>query len=95
MFVYLHGEREIIGRHKVYVCPAADKEGLAGSEAPAEWFEAGTLADGKPVPRSFTLVFMGGRCEVDENMGRYLVKRGIAHKHAASGLITRVRDLVA
>lgn len=73
MNVYLHGERQRRGEHLVRVCPGRDPAVLAG-EMPSEW----RGEDGEPV--DIVIRFENGRAHVADNLGRYLLAAGIAHK---------------
>lgn len=89
MFVYLHGERQRSGSHRLWVCPAGDKEGLRGQEPAAEWLDDNE----EKTPRTMAVDFLGGRADVPKNLGDYMVMRGIAQPHPASSLITSARKL--
>lgn len=56
-----------VPRHLVFVQPAATPQGRGVSE----WMDGGK-------PRLFTVEFLGGRADVPDNLGRYLVDAGLA-----------------
>lgn len=55
-----------------------------GGELPAPW----TFAGGRPT--QFEIAFAFGAAEVRDDLGRYMVERGIAHKHR---MLRKVRQL--
>jgi hypothetical protein len=69
--VFLHGDgvRQPPANHYMFVTPAAQN-----TEVPADWID--TLNR----PKEFQLHFVHGRAEVDDILGRYLLKHGLAHK---------------
>jgi hypothetical protein len=70
MIVYSKGEKAALqSSFLLSVCPARH---LEGQELPAEW-----VTD-KNEPIDFNIEFVYGRAEVEENLGRYLVKHGFA-----------------
>ena len=74
MRVYLNtsGERPPIPLHVMSVAPAAHMEGQG--EMPLEWVGP----DNKPL--TITVEFIHGEANVPDNLGRYLVKHGLAKK---------------
>jgi hypothetical protein len=84
MFVYLTGPKVSQDpQHTLRVCPARHlKEMGLLADAASEWFEP----DGE-TPKEIALIFEYGRTQVDENLGRYLVKYEIASKQRASKII--------
>lgn len=68
MKVYLQGPRT--GTYTLHACPGGHEPG----ECPADWFDA----DVKPL--TFHVVFINGEAKVDNRLGRYLLKHGMAFK---------------
>jgi hypothetical protein len=86
MYVYLNGDNPRgHPNYVVRVAPAADNYFTNAEDCPSDWKEANGSA------KQIDIVFAYGRAEVDENMGRYLVKRGIAER---SRIIQAARALV-
>jgi hypothetical protein len=84
MKIYLHGDNaEGSARYVVTIAPAADTKFVSG-EMPKDW----TNADGSP--KQIEIVFSFGAAEVSDSDGRYMVDRGIAHKHR---MLRKVRQL--
>ena len=74
MRIYLYSDAaEKAARYVVTIAPAGDAE-FVGNHVPAEW----KLADGRP--KQFEIVFSYGVAEVPDDLGRYMVKREIAHR---------------
>ena len=73
MNVYLHGSdgQPPPARHVVIMTPAAH---LAGQELPSEFVEA----DGKP--RNFEILFVHGKAEVSDALGKYMIAQKLAEK---------------
>lgn len=73
MLVYLHGSTSTPppARHVVYIAPAAD---LRGQEVPTAWVDH----DNKPI--QIEVLFQHGTAEVDDEVGKYLIKSGQAQK---------------
>jgi len=73
MHVYLHGDgvRPPPEYHYMYACPGAHLENTA---LPVGWVDALNR------PKTFDILFVHGRAEVDDELGRYLIKHGFAHK---------------
>jgi hypothetical protein len=76
VYVFIHGdgERPPPAMHFMMATPAADIQG----EVPASWVD--TLNR----PKEFQLQFVHGRAEVDDELGKYLIKKGYAHKSGVS-----------
>jgi hypothetical protein len=76
VIIYLHGDKPA----KQSVFPFSVNPGLSGlissDDLPLAWQENGS-------PKEFKLAFAFGECEVDEQLGRWLVKHGMAHTHPA------------
>jgi hypothetical protein len=84
MRIFLHGDAaEKSARYVVTISPAGDTD-FVGGELPAAW----TLADGRP--KQFEIAFAFGAAEVQDDLARYMVDRGIAHKHR---MLRKVRKL--
>jgi hypothetical protein len=76
MQVYYRSERaEQSASYPVTVSPAGDTAFVKSVDVLDDW----RLADGRP--KQFEIVFKFGAAEVDDALGRYMVARGIAHKH--------------
>lgn len=73
MNVFLHGSdgQPPPAAHTVIVCPAAH---MPNTEVPKEWVDR----DNNPV--TFPVVFQHGKAEVDDALGAYMVKAGIAQR---------------
>jgi len=69
MFVYLPHKN---ANHTMHISPAADPR-MKG-EMPSDW------VDDKNEPRTFQIEFVRGKAEVDDDIGNYLVKQGLAKK---------------
>lgn len=69
MKVYLTGGTKAPS-HMMHVAPAADVKG----EVPAEW------VNGDNEPLNFAVEFKFGVAEVADDLGKYLVSRGLARK---------------
>ncbi len=76
MKVYLSGGRAAAAReHIVYVSPAKHMQDLENdSEMPSDWVSETNE------PLTFPITFSFGEAEVPSNMGRYLLKYGLASK---------------
>lgn len=74
MFIHGDGVRPPPAAHYMFVTPAAH---LQNTEVPAAWIDALNR------PKDFHLHFVHGRAEVDDDLGRYLIKHGLAHKSGA------------
>jgi hypothetical protein len=75
MRIYLHSDNaEKSPRYLVTVSPAADTAFLRGDEILKDW----TLADG--TPKQIEVLFSFGYADVPDELGRYMTKRGIAHR---------------
>jgi hypothetical protein len=84
MKVYLHGDNaEGSARYVVTIAPAADTKFVSG-EMPKDW----TNADGSA--KQIEIMFAFGAAEVADADGKYMVDRGIAHKHR---MLRKVRQL--
>jgi hypothetical protein len=86
MFVYLNGD--VPRGHPNYqlrVAPAADPGYVSKVEMPSAWKEA----DGSA--RQIDVIFAYGKAAVDDNLGDYLVTRGICER---SKLVKVVRNLL-
>lgn len=70
MFVYAPHKK---ATHTMYVCPAGDKDFVKG-EVPSDW------VDDENKPKTFQVEFKRGKAEVDDNLGDYMIKRGLARK---------------
>jgi hypothetical protein len=82
--VYLHSDAaERAKRYIVTIAPAGDTD-FVGGEIPAAW----TYADGRP--KQFEIDFAHGVAEVNDELGRYMVDRGIAKRHR---MLRKVRQL--
>jgi hypothetical protein len=57
-----------------------------GGELPAAW----TFAGGRP--KQFEIAFAFGAAEVGDDLGRYMVERGIAHKHRMPRKVRQLFD---
>lgn len=87
MKLYLHSENaEKSAQYPVIVAPAGDDEFI--SAAKAEKHKDWKNAKGDPV--QFKIVFKFGVAEVQDELARYMLERGIAHK---SRLLRRVQQL--
>jgi hypothetical protein len=83
MRVYLHSDRaEKNKSYSVTVAPAADCDFVMG-EVPASWLHP----DGSP--KQIEIVFSYGVATVEEQLGVYMIKRGIAQR---TRLIRAVRQ---
>lgn len=85
MKIYLHSDRA--EKSKVYpmhLAPAADSLFVSDGEAPQSWKNADGSAKQIEVNFSF------GSAEVPDELGRYMVARGIAHK---SRLLRKISQL--
>lgn len=72
MIVYASGEKAVLQpSYLLCICPARH---LEGEEMPAEW----VTADNEPL--ELTVEFVFGKATVADNLGRYLVKHGLAKK---------------
>jgi hypothetical protein len=71
--VFLHGSdgQPPPAHHVVIMTPAAH---LAGQELPSEFVEA----DGKP--RNFEIMFVHGKAEVPDVLGKYMIEHKLAEK---------------
>lgn len=65
MKIYYHGNSSL---HRIFVTPAVDHPEVAA------WREL----DGRP--RQFEVLFQNGLAIVDDNLGKYLVEKGLASK---------------
>jgi hypothetical protein len=77
MLVFIHGDgvRPPPEMHLMFITPAAH---LQNTEVPAGW------VDSHNRPRDFQLTFIHGRAEVDDEIGKYLLKQGLAQKSGAA-----------
>ena len=66
-----HGQKKK-GTHTLYVCPAGDPD--RKGECPSEW------VNDRNEPVNFPVEFRNGRAEVPDNLGRYMIERGLARK---------------
>jgi hypothetical protein len=74
MKIYLHSDNaERQAKYPVTIAPAADKLFVKPTECPKSWMQA----DGTPI--NFEINFAYGVADVDDEIGHYMVKRGIAH----------------
>lgn len=73
MYVFIHGDgvRPPPETHVMFLTPAAH---LENTELPA------SFVDTMNRPKSFEAEFIHGRAEVNDELGRYMVKNGLAHK---------------
>lgn len=85
MYVYLHGSKQQVGRHSMYVTPAKNRTDI---DANPEWFSP----DG--TPQMLELFFENGKLAVDENLGKFLVSNGMASAKPPSRLIMPDRGLI-
>lgn len=69
MKVYLTGGSKAPS-HRMHICPANDIKG----EVPAEWVTEHNE------PLNIVVEFKHGVAEVPDNLGKYLISRGIARK---------------
>lgn len=91
MYVYLTGAKERASSHHiVYVAPAA-YPGV--SEAPAEWYSPDKTA------KTFEIKFVHGRAEVEQNLGEFMIKYGLANRSRlikpAGGLLGGLAKAIA
>lgn len=85
MRVFLHSDNaERQARYIVTVSPAGDTEFVAPADVLKEW----ALADGRP--KQIEVAFEFGAAKVSDELGRYMVARGIAHR---TRLLRKVRQL--
>lgn len=66
---------------RVYVAPAADRDGSNHHEVPAEWWDVDPET-GAPKPRQIAVKFEQGVAVVSDSLGRYMTERGLAFKTA-------------
>lgn len=84
MKVYLHSDRaEKSAVYPMHLAPAADPA-IALDGMPADW----KLPDGTAKQMEITFVY--GVAEVSDEVGRYMIARGLAHK---SRLLRRISQL--
>lgn len=76
MFVFIHGDgtRPAPELHFMFVTPGGH---LENTELPISW------VDSMNRPKTFELRFVGGRAEVDDQLGSYLIKNGLAKESGA------------
>ena len=76
MIIYLHGsaEKEMVEDHYVIVCPAGHVPGEFKSQ---DWW----LDADMKIPKQFQVYFHYVEAEVEDNLGAYMIKYGMAHKH--------------
>lgn len=79
MKIYLHSDNaERHAAYSVHVCPAGDTDWHSDADRasfPSSWLtHAGD-------PKQIEIVFVFGAATVSDELGRYMVARGIAHKH--------------
>ncbi len=70
MKVYYHGRST---KHRLFVQPGVDHP------ESSEWMEAADH-DGKRKPKLFDVIFENGIATVDDNLGKYLITKGLANK---------------
>ncbi len=71
MFVYLTGSKERANpKHTLRVCPGGT---MREGEVPSEWMENGA-------PKRFEIPFVHGRASVDEQLGKWLIEKGIVQR---------------
>jgi hypothetical protein len=74
--VHLHSEQALrTAKYRVRCQPAADLDFVDVVSCPKSWF----TPDGEK-PRIFVVEFEWGAAEVPDDLGRYMVDRGIAHR---------------
>jgi len=75
MLIYNHGsaDKPLAPVHYVWVTPAGDPR-IAGDDKPSSWVDA------ENKPRTFQVMFEGGKAEVDEELGRYMTAHGLASR---------------
>lgn len=88
MRVYLHSDNaEQQSRYVVTISPAGDTDFVASADVIKDW----TFADGRP--KQFEVIFAYGVATVADEIGKYMVARGIAHRtrlfRAVQKLFTR------
>ena len=89
MRIFLHSDAaEKAARYVVTIAPAGDVEFVKPSDMPQGQFDSWALADGRP--KQFEIVFAFGAAEVRDDLARYMVDRGIAHKHR---MLRKVRQM--
>jgi hypothetical protein len=89
MKVYLHSDNaEGRAAYSVYLAPAADLDFHSAEKYDAAGFPKSWL-NGSGEPKQIEVVFAFGGATVPDELGRYMVARGIAHKHR---LLRRVRQ---
>lgn len=73
MFVFIHGDgvRQPPETHWMMLTPAGH---LENTELPVGW------VDTMNRPKTFQVTFTHGRAEVDDELGRYMIKNGLAQK---------------
>lgn len=76
MQVYIHGSegRPPPAEHMMFVTPAADPRIAGKDAAESSWVDAAN----KPITHQ--VLFRHGRAEVDDALGRYMVKHGLASR---------------
>ncbi|WP_293857242.1 hypothetical protein [uncultured Alsobacter sp.] len=77
MKVYLphDGSRPVQPTHLMSICPAAHTQELFGeTDVPASWVDSNNR------PLNFVVTFIDGAAEVDDEIGRYLLKTKLARK---------------
>jgi hypothetical protein len=88
MRVFLYSDNaEKSAKYTAHVCPAGDKdwEGYS-ADMPASWTER----DGNR--KRFEIRFTWGAAEVPDELGRYMIERGIAHKSRAMRRVKQLFD---
>ena len=73
MKVYVPTERERATSHAIYVTPGTDPETIKEG-VPSEWLDQ----EGKAI--NFRIEFKQGVANVDDKIGAYMLKRGLARK---------------
>lgn len=87
MIVYLHGspDKPPVEVHTMLICPAQDvrrefvrdakgKPTGKRAEPPVDWMEE---VDGQLKPRQIPVVFRYGQAEVPDDIGKYMLARGL------------------
>jgi hypothetical protein len=77
MIIFMHGDRAA----KQASFPFSVNPGKSGFIAEDDLPNAWRDIDGSP--KEFKLNFAFGQCEVDDMLGRWLIKHGMAHSHPA------------
>lgn len=75
MIVWIHGsaDKPAPAEHVMFVCPAGDPRVKPG-DADSSWVDA----QNHPITQQ--VVFRHGKAEVDDVLGRYMIKHGLASR---------------